>query len=294
MTEDRWSAWIGRERSGGDGGREASIRAAARTMADRVLRRLPLAPGDAVIDLGCGDGVVGLAALERPGVHVTFVDISPTLLEHVRETVRERDALDRAAFLAVDAVSLEGIPDRSMEAVFARASLTYVPDKVKAFAAAYRVLRPRGVLSIAEPMLRDAALRLVATRESLPTADPDVELLHRWNARALPDTLADIRADSRTNFDALSLFQYAVFAGFTDVHARLHLDSLPSDAMPWEVALATALLPGTPTLGAALLEHYSADERIRFERRFRPLFEQGGFPADIAAMIYVWAVRPVT
>ncbi len=292
--EDRWSAWLGRERSGGDPARAAVISAETRVFADRVLKRLPLAPGDVVADVGCGEGLVGLAALERPGVHVLFADVSPVLVERARDAVRDRGALDRATFAVADAASLTPLADASVDAVVARAALAYVPDKVAAFAAVRRVLRPGGRLSIAEPIFRDTAFRLTAMRQALETVDPDLALLHRWHALALPDTLDGIREHPLTNFDERGLLRFAIGAGFTDVQVRLHLEQVASVAVSWDAALATAMLPGAPTLSTALAECYTAEERVRFERRFRPLFEGGGFPPDVRAHAYLWAVSPAT
>jgi len=287
--EDRWSAWLARDRSGGDPTRAAAIAADTRAFADRVLKRLPLAPGDVVADVGCGEGLVGLAALGREGVHVVFTDVSPVLVERARAAVREIGALDRATFAVADAASLDPLAAASVDAVVSRSSWAYLPDKAPAFAAARRVLRPGGRLSIAEPIFRDAAFRLTAMRGVIASADPDLELLHRWHALALPDTVEGIRAHPLTNFDERNLMHLAIAAGFTDVHVRLHLDQCDAVAMGWDVALATAPLPGAPTLGEALAGQYTAEERARFERRFRPLFEQGLFTAEVRALGYLWA-----
>ncbi len=290
--EDRWSSWLARERSGGDPARAAAIAADTRAFADRVLKRVPLGRGDVVADVGCGEGLVGLAALEREGVHVVFTDVSPVLVERARAAVRDRGALDQATFAVADAATLAPLATASVSAVVSRSSLAYLPDKAPAFAAARRVLRPGGRLSIAEPIFRDAAFRLTAMRGSIAAADPDLELLHRWHALALPDTVDGMRAHPLTNFDERSLMHAAIAAGFTDVHVRLHLDQCDAVAMAWDVALATAPLPGAPTLGEALTERYTAEERTRFERRFRPLFEQGLFGPEIRAIAYVWAISP--
>ncbi len=286
--DDLWSAWLGRERSGGDPDRAAVIAAQTRAFADRVLRRLRLAPGDVIVDVGCGEGLLGLAALERPGVRVVFTDVSPALVERARAAVRALGAGDRASFVVADATSLAEIADASADAVVTRSVLAYVTDKPAAFREARRVLRPGGRLSIAEPVFRDAAFRLAARRGALAAVDPDVELLHRWHALALPDTLDGIRTHPMTSYDERTLFQFAVLAGFGEVHVRLHLDELAAEAMPWATALETALLPGTPTLGAALAEHYTEDERARFVRRVRPLFEEGRLAPEVRAMAYLW------
>jgi SAM-dependent methyltransferase len=294
-ADDLWSAWLARERSGGDAARAAAILAETRASGERVLRRLP-PEIKTIADVGCGEGLVGVAALERFDAEVVFCDVSAPLIERARAAVTEAGALARARFVLADAASLAPLPDESVDAVVTRASLAYVADKRAAFAAAFRVLRPGGTLSIAEPVFRDASFRLAAMRRALggPAVDPDIALLHRWHAMAFPDTVEGIAAHPLTNFDERNLLALATGAGFIGVHVRLHLDPTPFIPMRWENALATALLPGTPTLGAALAQHYTAEERERFERRFRPLFERGGFSDDMRITAYLWATRPQT
>ena len=290
--EDRWSAWLAHERSGGDPARAAAIATDTRSFADRVLRRLSLMPNDVVADVGCGEGLVGLAALEREGVRVVFTDVSPVLVERARDAVRERGVLDRAMFAVADAASLTPLEDASVDAVVTRSALAYLADKAAAFAAARRILRPGGRLSIGEPIFRDSAFRLTAMRGVIASSDPDLELLHRWHALALPDTVEGIRAHPLTQFDERTLMRLAVTAGFTGVHVRLHLDQCEPVAMGWDVALATAQIPGAPTLGEALATRYTQEERTRFERRFRPLFERGLFAPEVRALAYLWATSP--
>ncbi len=290
-AEDKWSTWLASERTGGDPERSAVILAQTRAVAERVLKRLPLASGDVIADVGCGEGLVGLTALERPGVRVVFTDVSPPLVERARAAVAAMGALDRSTFAVADASALLPLDDASVDGIVSRASLAYVADKNCAFAAAHRVLRPGGRLSIAEPILRDAAFRLVAMRAAIASAPGDLELLHRWHALAIPDTVEAIRAHPLTNFDERGLLQSARTAGFVNAHLRLHLDEVMSVQASWNVMLATALVPGSPTLGAALDDHYSAEERARFEQRFRPMFERGLFPPEVRATAYLWASR---
>ena len=50
---------------------------------DRVLDGAGIRPGDLVLDVGCGDGLIGLGALDR-GARVIFSDISQALLDDCR------------------------------------------------------------------------------------------------------------------------------------------------------------------------------------------------------------------
>ena len=68
----------------------------------QILDSLPLA-GRAVIDYGCGSGILGIAALKLGAAHVTAVDIDPQALLATRENAMRNDV---AANVSVQGVEL--------------------------------------------------------------------------------------------------------------------------------------------------------------------------------------------
>jgi len=58
----------------------------------RVIAMAGLAPGDGVMDLGCGPGLLAVPFAEA-GMRVTGIDPEPDMLEAARETAREAGAL---------------------------------------------------------------------------------------------------------------------------------------------------------------------------------------------------------
>src|SRR5438067_10981861 len=52
---------------------------------EKVLDRAWLAEGETLLDVGCGEGMIGFGALERGAGHVVFSDISDDLLDFCRE-----------------------------------------------------------------------------------------------------------------------------------------------------------------------------------------------------------------
>ncbi|MPZ28950.1 MAG: hypothetical protein GEV12_21765 [Micromonosporaceae bacterium] len=58
---------------------------------DNVVRGASIALGDVVLDVGCGDGLLGIGALPRVGDAgvVIFSDVSTDLLSRCRELVTE-------------------------------------------------------------------------------------------------------------------------------------------------------------------------------------------------------------
>jgi SAM-dependent methyltransferase len=69
-----------------------------------------------VLDLGCGSGKWGRKFL-KSGYTVTFVDLSPKMLDEARRLAAENEGLERANFLHADLMDLSALP----EATFAYA-----------------------------------------------------------------------------------------------------------------------------------------------------------------------------
>ena len=116
--------------------------------AARVLTLADPRPGEHVLDVACGTGVVALAAaaLVGPGGRVVGLDPSPAMLAEAR-------ALPTPAG-GVPVEWHEGVagalpfPDASFDAVTCQLGLMFFPDRVAALREMGRVLRPGGRLAV--------------------------------------------------------------------------------------------------------------------------------------------------
>ncbi len=103
MTEgpDRWHRWLLDVRFGGDAARrEKDLTEFLYPVRDTVLDRARLRPGDTLLDVGTGDGLIAFGALERLGPlsgRVIFSDISQDLLDHCRKAADDEGLLARCA-----------------------------------------------------------------------------------------------------------------------------------------------------------------------------------------------------
>jgi arsenite methyltransferase len=153
---DQWAQWINERRHGGDPELLRYQLEALAPIRDQVLANAAVEPGQTVLDVGCGDGLIGFAAAEAVGPTgtVIFSDIFSDLLDQCRELATQRGLLDRCRFVQAPASQLAGIDDDAVDAVALRSVLIFEPDKAAAFAEFHRVLRPGGRLSLFEPINR--------------------------------------------------------------------------------------------------------------------------------------------
>lgn len=103
-----------------------------------------LTPGQRVLDVGCGTGVLALAAAERvgPAGRVVGLDPNPEMLAVARRKPAPVDWRDGRA----EALPL---PDAGFDAVLSQFAMMFFTDAVAALREMQRVLRPGGHLAVA-------------------------------------------------------------------------------------------------------------------------------------------------
>lgn len=183
---------------------------------DRLVQMVALQPGERVLDVACGTGLVTFpaAAAVGPGGSTLGVDISDGMIETARKMAAAQAG--NVSFERMGAEHLD-LPDGSFDAVLCAFGLMYVPDPLTAVREMYRVLAPGGRAAAAVWGER----RLCGWAEVFPIVD-----------RRVASDVCPLFFQLGTG-DVLH--QTFVEAGFTDVVSErlapitLHYDS-PEDA----------------------------------------------------------------
>jgi ubiquinone/menaquinone biosynthesis C-methylase UbiE len=256
---------------------------------DQVLNHANLREGEVLLDVGCGDGLIGFGALEKVKTsRVIFSDISQDLLEHAQSLAQEIDVWHRCQFLQASADDISVLSDAAVDVVTTRSVLIYVEAKHRAFSELYRVLRPGGRLSIFEPVNRFAHPG-PAHRFWGYDVRPVVELAGKVKAvyerRQPPETCPMLDFDER---DLLAMTEQA---GFKEMSLELQIEVKPhAEEVSWETWLHTAPNPEAPTPEEAIKEALTQAEVEQFVAHLRPLVEARQGTAR-HAVVYLWAVK---
>jgi ubiquinone/menaquinone biosynthesis C-methylase UbiE len=116
---------------------------------DRLFAMVDLQPGERVLDIACGTGLVSFpaAAAIAPDGSLIATDISDAMVSAVTSEARRRGVSNITA-LRMDAEGLQ-LPDASFDAVLCALGLMYVPDPQVAFQQIYRVVKSGGRVAAA-------------------------------------------------------------------------------------------------------------------------------------------------
>ena len=199
-----------------------------RALRERFVDIARLAPGEAVLDVGCGTGSLAMAAKRRVGHtgSVRAVDASPEMIAQARAKAAKA-GLD-VAFDVARAESLP-VPDASVDAVLSTLMLHHLPSAVRERFAAEcrRVLKPGG--------------RVLAVDFEPPAQKPGglISQLHRHGHVPLREIVAllqraGLRVDESGAVGASDL-QFAV--------ARVAVDDMHDTSPPMVRALPPLPMP---------------------------------------------------
>jgi ubiquinone/menaquinone biosynthesis C-methylase UbiE len=118
-------------------------------VANDLIRLAALRPGERVLDVACGTGIVARLAAQQVGPNgaVAGVDLNPGMLEIARSNAPTNMSITWHQGSAEDMP----LPDEAFDVVLCQLGLEFMPDKLAALAEMRRVLVPGGRLILNVP-----------------------------------------------------------------------------------------------------------------------------------------------
>ena len=225
-----------------------------------------LRPGERVLDVACGTGVVARLAAQQVGPNgaVTGLDINPAMLAVARSVPSSGSAIEWHQ------ASAESLPlaDESFDVVLSSLGLQFVPDKAAALREMRRVLAPNGRLAIA----------------TVGPTPPLFAILEQALARHMK---AEVAAFVRAVFslhEPQELETLTSGAGFREVEVRSKVLTLtlpgPAEFL-WQYVHSTPLAAPVAQMdevGRAALEHDAVT-------RWRSFVKDGTLVADVTVVL---------
>lgn len=246
------------------------VPAIGKPLAVDLIRFAALCPGERVLDVACGTGIVARLAAEQVGDKgsVAGLDVNPGMVAVARSIASPSTSIE---WHEASAESMP-LPDEAFDVVLCQLSLQFMPDKLAALQEMRRVLVDGGRMFLNLPERSGQVFAILA------------EEMERHIG---PEAAGFVRQVFSLN-EASELRQLATEAGFDDVSVdvndkKLHLP--PPAEFLWQYVHSTPL--------AGLLAEVGDDECAALERdvvaRWQEFEEDGGM--SYRQLIIVMAAR---
>lgn len=110
----------------------------------KLLDAAAVKPGQKVLDISCGTGLVTFPLAEAVGTNgeVTGIDLSEGMIEKAAAEAKEKE-IENVSFKHMDAEALD-LPDSAFDVAINSLGFMYYPNPDKAMEEMYRVLKPGG------------------------------------------------------------------------------------------------------------------------------------------------------
>ncbi len=202
------------------------VPAIGRPFAAALVAEAALRPGERVLDVACGTGIVARLAAERVGTSgtVAALDVNPGMLAVARSSAAESGAAIRWYETTAESIPL---PAEAFDVVFCQLGLQFIPDKSAALREMRRTLVPGGRVLV-----------------STPPPNPFFDVMDDALSRHVGDQAAAFVRMVFSLNEPATVERFLQDAGFRDVAVRTDSQSLrlpPAKDFFWQYVHCTPL-----------------------------------------------------
>lgn len=212
MTEicKNWSQWLKNTRfSYMDENQLAQTLNWLQAVKDVVLLNAEIKADDTVIDLGTGTGLLGFGALEKLNENgkIIFSDKFEDCLSECKNLIKTLEIQPNVDFIQTSCENIK-LPSESVNKALMRSVLVHILDKQTSFNEIYRILKPKGIFSAFEPVIK-------SNTRYYELLSPEFISDYNDFQQAESELMSNIN-DPLTNFDENTIAKNMETAGFTD------------------------------------------------------------------------------
>ncbi len=233
---------------------------------DAVLENAEIKPDDTLIDIGTGTGLLGFGALELLGEKgkVIFSDKFEDCLVECKKLLDTMPIKAKYEFLQSGCEAIK-LPNESVNKALTRSVLVHILDKQQSMNEIYRILKPGGIYSAFEPVIRTNTRYYELLNPSNISFYEDFKNAEREFMSSDEDPL--------TNFDENSLAQNLEAAGFKDATIDVQTSESTYIMQPATVdsAFNTPPSPGSKTMKEKFMMYFEESkvnefiEQVKFD-----------------------------
>jgi ubiquinone/menaquinone biosynthesis C-methylase UbiE len=120
-----------------------------RGLLNLVVKNSLVKPGDKVLDIGCGTGLLSLKFLKKANCAISAVDNSKEMMAVFEDKIKKLKLQNQVACRPMDADSIK-FPDNTFDIVASTVTLHHLKEKLNPLKKMRRILKPGGKLIIGD------------------------------------------------------------------------------------------------------------------------------------------------
>lgn len=231
---------------------------------DKILDRARLKNDDVLIDIGTGTGLLSFGAYDilKDSGKVIASDRFEDCINECKKIAEACDITKNFDFLLSDSENIK-LNDNFVDVVVMRSVMVHIVDKLPSIKEFYRILKPKGRISIFEPIIQSNTRYYELIN---PLNYPNYEKLKEVEIKIMTDV-----KDPLTNFDDKDLVGYFKEAGFKNIDLDLCTEESTYNVCanmmdPW---FNTPANPGGLTMKERFLQYLSTEETDEYIEKIK-------------------------